>query len=305
MRLLNIGAVRKAFFDTFNRSNQSGLGTASDGSLWDAIRGTFNIVSNKAEGQTPSGYPLASVSMPSEAVTINLKGVTQGSTAALWITDSGNWYGIGIDQEPVNCNCQTCSNPGNCSQYSYVCNAGNYFCDVVGNRYCSAYSTVCSARYYNFTNQTPGPCYAWTRNCNAYNSGNCNASNSSFTCNSASNPCNAFNATTFYQCNCQTCYPQYVRFIQSIANTISQVTISTVSSIVQSFKVIISAINPSKTSATATIKAYSDTNLSTQIGSDLTYTPTGVAINAKYGIMIKPSTYSQGNTIDEISIETT
>ena len=280
MRLLNIGAVRKAFFDTFNRSNQSGLGTASDGSLWDAIRGSFNIVSNKAEGQTPSGYPLASVSMPSEAVTINLKGVTQGSTAALWVTDSGNWYGIGIDQEPVSCNCQTCSNPGNCSQYSYVCNAGNYFCDVVGNRYCSAYSSVC-------------------------NSGNCNASNSNFTCNSASNPCNAFNATTFYSCNCQTCYPQYVRFIQSIANTVSQVTISTVASIVQSFKVIISAINPSKTSATATVKAYSDTDLSTQIGSDLTYTPTGVAINAKYGIMIKPSTYSQGNTIDEISIETT
>ena len=305
MRLLNIGAVRKAFFDTFNRSNQSGLGTASDGSLWDAVRGSFNIVSNKAEGQTPSSYPLASVSMPSEAVTINLKGVTQGSTAALWVTDSGNWYGIGIDQEPVNCNCQTCSNPGNCSSYSYQCNAYYYFCDVVGNRYCSAYSTVCSARYYNFTNQTPGPCYAWTRNCNAYNSGNCNSSNSTRNCNSSSYPCNAFNATTFYQCNCQTCYPQYIRFIQSVSNVISQIAASTVSNIVNSFRVIISAINPSKTAATATVRAYSDSNLSSQIDSDLVYTPTGVAINAKYGIMIKPSTYSQGNTIDEISIETT
>jgi hypothetical protein len=60
---------------------------------------------------------------------------------------------------------------------------------------------------------------------------------------------------------------------------------------------------PQETSATATIKPYSDTNLSTQIGSDLTYTPTGVAINARYGIMVKPSAYSQGTTIDEISIE--
>jgi hypothetical protein len=77
-----------------------------------------------------------------------------------------------------------------------------------------------------------------------------------------------------------------------------------VASVIQSFRVIISSVNPAKTSATATIKPYSDANLSSQIGADLTYTPTGVAINAKYGIMVKPSSYSQGTTIDEITIET-
>jgi hypothetical protein len=359
--------VRNIFQDTFNRSNTtSSLGIASDGSLWSAIRGTFKITTNRASStDAASTYPLATVDMPKEAVTINLKGVTQGSTAALWVTNSGNWYGIGIDQAPVQCNCQTCSTPGNCNFFfyqcnaygyvcnaygvvcnsasypcnaysymcnsaSYPCNAYRYVCNRTGNRYCRAYSSPCT--------RFVGPmCVAWRRQCNAYNAGNCNNNSRypctaySYMCNSASYPCNAYsymcnaasypcnassnpcnsasypcgstNATTFYSCNCQTCYPQYIRFIQSISNTVSQITSWTLSAVVQSFKVIVSNINPAKTSATTTIKAYSDTNLSTQIGSDLTYTPTGVAINAKYGIMVKPSTYAQGNTIDEITIE--
>lgn len=349
-------ATRKIFRDTFNRANQTGIGTSSDGSLWQSIRGSFNITSNAADGQTPSNYPLAAVDMPKEQVTISLSGVTQGSTAALWITDSGNWYGIGIDQEPTECNCQTCENPATCNQFntvcnayaftcnawtaqcnaaSYPCNAGNYFCDVVGNRFCSAWNARnCSAWSRPCVAMTGPSCSRWatncvgwnTGNCAAYNSGNCNATNSTFTCtqyssicnsvsypcpnpilfcSQASYPCAAWNAATFYSCNCQTCYPQYIRFIQSASNVVTQLTSWTVGNIVQSFRVIISAINPQKTSATTTIKAYSDTNLSSQIGSDLTYTPTGVAINAKYGIMVKPSSYSQGSTIDEISIETT
>jgi hypothetical protein len=346
MRLRNLGSIaaasRKIFKDTFNRANQTGIGTSSDGSTWNIIRGSFNITSNKADGQTPSNYPLASVDMPKESVTISLSGVTQGSTAALWITDSGNWFAVGIDQETISCNCQTCTTPGNCASTNYQCNAGdypctvanyacnvanyacnggNYFCDVVGNRFCRSYTSPCNAMSTPFS-----PCTRWSRVCNGgYNTGNCNGSNSMFTCNvyawtcnayawtcnayafncnSASYPCASFNAATFFSCNCQTCYPQYIRFIQSAANTISTLTSWAVAGVIQSFRVIISSINPGKTSATATIKPYSDTNLSTQIGSDLTYTPTGVAINAKYGIMIKPSSYSQGTTIDEITIET-
>lgn len=346
MRLRNIGSIaaasRKIFNDTFNRANQTGIGTSSDGSTWDIIRGSFNITSNKADGQTPSNYPLASVNMPKDTVTISLSGVTQGATAALWVTDSGNWFGVGIDQETTTCNCQTCSTPGNCSATNYSCNAGDYpctvanyacnvanyacnggtyFCDVVGNRFCRSYTSPCNAMSTPFS-----PCTRWSRVCNGgYNTGNCNGTNSMYTCNvyawtcnayawtcntwafncnSASYPCAAWNATTFYTCNCQTCYPQYIRFIQSVANTVTQLTSWTVASVIQSFKVIISSINPGKTSGTATIKPYSDTALSTQIGSDLTYTPTGVAINAKYGIMVKPSSYSQGTTIDEITIET-
>jgi hypothetical protein len=341
MRLRNIGSVAgstlKIFRDTFNRANQTGIGTSSDGSTWDSVRGSFNIATNKADGQTPANYPLAAVTMPKDSVTISLSGVTQGSTAAIWVTDSGNWYGIGIDQTTESCNCQTCTTPGNCASYYYACNsyyyacggyyyacggyyyacgAYSYSCNVTGNRYCTTYSSPC--------NVMVGPsCMTWSRVCNAYNSGNCNnadrypcnspswpcgspswpCGSPSWPCGSESYPCGSNNADTYYSCNCQTCYPQYIRFIQSASNVVSQLTSWTVANIVQSFKVIISSINPGKTSATATIKPYSDTNLSTQIGSDLTYTPTGVAINARYGIMVKPSAYSQGTTIDEISIE--
>jgi hypothetical protein len=376
MRLRNIGSIaaasRKIFRDTFNRANQTGIGTSSDGSTWNIIRGSFNITSDKADGQTPANYPLASVDMPKEEVTISLSGITQGSTAALWVTDGGNWFGVGIDQESISCNCQTCSTPGNCASTNYQCNvaaypcqttnyqcnvaaypcngtsfacnawnspcnAGNYFCDVVGNRFCRSYTSPCNAMSTPFS-----PCTRWSRVCNGgYNTGNCNMTNSSFmcttwnrvcplpnqafpcstwatvcneasypcatwstVCNSASYPCASFNATTFFSCNCQTCFPQYIRFIQSAANTVTTLTSWLVASAIQSIRVIISSVNPAKTSATATIKPYSDTNLSSQIGSDLTYTPTGVAINAKYGIMVKPSSYSQGTTIDEITIET-
>lgn len=348
--------VRKIFRDTFNRANQSGLGIASDGSIWQIVRSGFNISSNKADANIPANYPLAAIDMPKESVSISLSGVTQGSTAAIWVTDSGNWFGIGIDQEPVECNCQTCETPGTCQSTnfvcnaygffcnawnaqcnaaSYPCNAGNYFCDVVGNRFCSAWNARNCSAWSRPCTQMFGPsCVMWSTvcngwnvgNCAAWNSGNCNATNSTFSCTTwsaicnsvsypcasggnfcseAAYPCAAWNASTFYSCNCQTCYPQYIRFIQSVSNTVSQLTSWTVSGIINSFRVIISAINPSKTSATTTIKAYSDNNLSTQIGSDLTYTPTGVAINAKYGIMVKPSSYSQGTTIEEVSIETT
>ena len=346
MRLINLGSIasasRKIFKDTFNRANQTGIGTASDQSTWGIIRGSFNITSNKADGQTPANYPLASVDMPKETVTISLSGITQGSTAALWVTDSGNWFAVGIDQETITCNCQTCSTPGNCATTNYSCNesgypcnanvtpcnvwtspcnAGNYFCDVVGNRFCRSYTSPCNMMSTPFS-----PCTAWSRVCNGgYNTGNCNGSNSSFmcttwsrpcntwntqcgtwstVCNMASYPCATWNATTFYTCNCQTCYPQYIRFIQSAANTITTLTSWLVASVIQSIRVIVSSVNPAKTSATVTVKPYSDQNLSTQIGADLTYTPTGVAINAKYGIMVKPSSYSQGTTIDEITIET-
>jgi len=349
-------SVRKRFVDNFNRGDQSGVGTASDGSTWKTIKGSFNIVSNKGEGQTPSDYPLITVDMPKETVSINLSGVTQGATAALWVTDSGNWYGVGIDQISEDCNCQTCQNDSNCSSFFYqcnatgypcnagnypcaawsrVCNANSYFCDVVGNRFCSSYNARnCKSWSRPCTAMSGYMCVGWSTNCSgwnsgncrAYNSGNCNSTNSmtvcnaysspcnatnwsctswSTVCNSSSNPCGAYNAITYYSCNCQTCYPQYIRFIQSAATVVTTLTSWLVTSVIGSFKVIISAVNSDKTSATATIKPYSDTNLSTQIGSDLTYTPTGVTINAQYGIMIKPSSYSQGTTIDEISIETT
>jgi hypothetical protein len=352
--------ARKGFKDTFNRTNQT-LDISSDGAKW-KIWGSalWSVVSNKASTSTAaSSYPLASVSMPKSNVAISLKGVSQGATAALWVTDSGNWWGVGIDQTTVsastlnpteraliNCNCQTCANVATCSTWNYQCNTWNYQCNVY-NYQCNVYNYQCNV--YNYQcNSASYPAASYNYNCNTYNSGNCNNSSRypmvgpgqwvytcnvvgnryctnpmypiasySYMCNAYSQPCNSYsqpcnsysqpcnvfsqpcnanNAVTYFECNCQTCYPQYVRFIQSVSGTVTTLTSWMLASVTQSFKVLTSG-------SSTTIKAYSDTDLVTQIGSDLTYTPTGVTITPQYGLMIKPSSYSQGNTIDEITIE--
>ena len=338
MRLVSFASAKKYFIDTFNRSNET-LNAATDGTLWNIIRGTWSVLSNKAYSSTAaSSYPLASVKMVSPNATISLKGVSQGSTAALWVTDSNQWWGIGIDQTTVSastlnpteraitgCTCQTCANTATVANYNYVAATYNYSIN--------AYNYVCNSASY--------PAASYNYNCNVYNNGFCNninlypmvgpgqyvyacnvtgnryCNNSmypiatyNYMCNSASYPAvyayapgtaqsypiGNYNTVTYYECNCQTCYPQYVRFIQSISGTVTTLTSWIVSTVVNSIKVTTSGSG-------TTTKIYSDTNLVTQIGSDLTYTPTGVTVTPQYGIMVKPSSYLQGNTIEEITIE--
>jgi hypothetical protein len=343
MKMVSLASAKKYFQDTFNRSNET-LDKASDGTVWRIVRGVWSVVSNKVSSSTTSSsYPLASISTPSSNVSMSLKGVSQGSTAALWVTDSNQWWGIGIDQTEVSastlnpteraitgCNCQTCTSPGNVANYNYVAayvyNVGtgvyNYVCNVSSyttkyNYNCNTYNTG------NCNNNSRYPCNFFSEGmCNVYSyycdrTGNRYCTNPmypiasyTYSCNSAAYPQNYYyvtganaayppgnsNATTYYECNCQTCYPQYVRFIQSVSGTVTTLTSWIVSTVVNSLKVTTSG-------SSTTTKIYSDTNLVNQIGADLTYTPSGVTIAPNYGIMIKPSSYSQGNTIDEITIE--
>jgi hypothetical protein len=354
---------RKIFKDTFDRANTTGsLGASSDGSLWSAIRGTFTVSTNKAVSvDAASSYPAATVDMNTQNVSISIKGSTQGSTAALWVTDSGNWFGVGVDQTMVSaatlsageralisCNCGTCEVAGNCASPSYPCSSPSYpcgspsypcgspsypcaswsyNCNVTGNRYCKADWYRCANYAYNcnaynksgYCKSSWYRCAAYAYNCNAYNAGNCNNSSTYnctggyyYACGGYYYACGGYfyqcdggvyyyacggnNAVTFTECNCQTCYPQYVRFIQSVSNTVTQLASWMVASVIQSFKVVTSGTS-------VTITPYSDTSLATQIGSNLTHTATGIAINARYGIMVKPSSYNQGNSIEEITIE--
>ena len=83
--------------------------------------------------------------------------------------------------------------------------------------------------------------------------------------------------------------------MKSVASTISEVTNWTIASVVSSFRV--------KTTGTAiTAQVYSDTALTTQIGTDLTYTATGATVIGEYGITIKPSSANQAYTLGTIDI---
>lgn len=401
----SVSSVRKAFTDTFNRVNQTPLGTASDGTEWENIRPGFSISSNKASATNPSSYPLAAIDFPSSNVAISLSGTDQGSSAALWVTDSGNWWAVGIDQAPTTCNCQTGSTcnswnqsncasgsnfGGNCSSFSFV----EAFCAQWNTRniQCSAWGiTTGNCRSWNLPPGNcielfPGSCRAWTggncnellqgscransggncrlwnagrtcratnpvscsawntrpcggwntRICNGWNTrpcgqwstrsnvcdawntrnnfctnnvlppGNCSANNSPFTfCNSTAwnffgFTCNSFNTSnctnwSTFTFGCQTCYPQYIRLFQSVSSTVTEIFNWTVSSIVRSFRV--------KTNKDQiTIEAFSDDNHVTKIGGDIIFTPTGVTVTPKFGIVLKPSEFNQGTAIDGIQI---
>jgi len=405
----SISSVRKIFTDTFNRANQSILGTSSDGTDWENIRPGFSISSNKAAASNPSEYPLAAIEFPSSNVSVSLSGVDQGSSAALWVTDSGNWWAVGIDQAPTTCNCQTGSNcesfsGGNCAAFAssggncsgnFTLLAGDCRANTQPPAYCTTWGTntgtcrawtlpegncreivqtncrsstggTCRLRNNgNCRSTNAGNCRLWNsgrqRFCRAWNIGNCAAWNTTncigwntFTCNAWNTRCVAFNTRTnvcsawntrnnfcsgFFTppafcsawntretvCNgasynflsfnctgnsyntinctqfreftfgCQTCYPQYIRLFQSVNSTVTEIFNWTVSSIIGSFRV--------KTNKDQlTIQSYSDANHVTKIGSDIIFTPTGVAITPKFGILLKPSSFNQGTAIDGIQI---
>jgi hypothetical protein len=390
-----VASVRKRFFDNFNRANQTGLGTASDGSLWRQVRGAFNISGNQAVG-ADNNYPMAVVDMPFSNVEIDISGASQGAAAALWVTDSGNWWSVGIDQASVT-TCQTCSqvnaNSGsNCNgtfnTATWNCNATSSTCtgsfnpsgtttnswnqiqwnpvgtnpfqwttnswNPTGTNPCAAWNTS------NCISFTGGFCRTWRssppRNCIATNPVNCVASNpsncsspgnsfggtpqssfafrfggnnfggtefggnpqtsfafffsgfcnqtttncvspgtqNSVTCNGTFNPDVPTQWSTF-SCNCSTTFPQYIRIMKSVGSVVSEVFSTTIGAVAQSFSV--------RTSGNQiTVKAYSDPNLVTQIGSDIVHTPTGVTVVSTFGITIDPSSHNQGFSIDQVEI---
>lgn len=249
--------------------------------------GTYN-------GATCTGYT---------AVKGNCKTYNAGKTCATYYY-STNCTGY----TPGWCNAPSCTTycvytvNGGCA-YNNVsnCNSNSCIYGVCTSSSCSGYYT-CDA--WNTSN-----CSSWT--CNAFscasatcNSSSCTSSSCSggwnaVYCNSAT--CNAWTtycATSFnytYSCNCSTCYPAVVRVLQSVSNTVTEMASYTLSTIANSLKVITSG-------STATIKPYSDNTLSTQIGSDLTYTAAGGAkIDTMFGIVVAPSAYNQGNTLDDFT----
>jgi hypothetical protein len=88
---------------------------------------------------------------------------------------------------------------------------------------------------------------------------------------------------------------RYLRLIKSVANTVTTVVDQTVAATVASIKVIVS-------NGTITGRAYSGTGQTTQTGSDLTNTPVSPTTGTKHGIILAPGGYTQGNTVDNLSI---
>lgn len=243
-----------------------------------------------------------------------------------WNTGNCNPQNCRIFDPPVavgggNCRAYRSTNPRNCTAWNtrnFVrpCSGWNS-CDVTGNRFCRA-SSIAS---YNtrggntqntvFTGNNPVVPGGWNA---ATGGGNTNAPTAtgvwnvctggfcSGAYNCAAYTCTAWSCQSFanVSCNCQTCFPSYVRVIQAIGGAVSQLIKWKVSELGTS---IVNSMRITTSGSEITIEPYANSDLTSKIGSDLVYTPTGVAITSSYGIIVEPSPTSQGYEIDEITIE--
>jgi len=116
-------------------------------------------------------------------------------------------------------------------------------------------------------------------------------------CSGTGGSCNSY-ANTYPR------YLQFIKFTSNVATTLFTMTLDAVTSYTQmrGLKVQVSNSTKGGTTATITAKAYSDTAMVTQIGSDLIYNATGVNIIANYGIVVSPSSYNEDKSLGEITI---
>lgn len=294
-------SIRNKFIDTFDRADTTtGLGTASDGSLWRALRGNLKVTSNKAStSDAASTYPAASISMPKNDVTISLTGTGNGGGSLLWVTDSGNWWATDIyqytyssawyySQATGNYNCNAYANAIGCdivtANYTRNCVLNGYCCAVCNAWNSNNIKNAAYCRTYSYTGT-----YSCTYSVTGYN---CGGQYTYSYCSSGSAAYTYVYGGTYYY------YPTYVRILQSVANTVS-----TINSIYVGDNVLVQSLKTLISGNQITVRGYSDANLTTQVGSDLVYTATGAAVTPEYGIVITPSDYGAVNTIDSVTIE--
>lgn len=191
-----ISSIRRRFVDTFNRADSGSLGAASDGSLWNIVRGAFSISGNKAVGGS-TDYPIAAVTMPHQNVAISLSDVGAGGGAALWVTDAGNWWAVGVYRQSEDCNCTEYYNSYTYSynytfSYNYTYTYSYSYLSGFNQGNCNAYNSSCCAYNYCLYN-TGGNCSGYT--CYGYNTSNC----CGYTCYGY----NAYNSKNKTGGNCQ------------------------------------------------------------------------------------------------------
>lgn len=297
------------------------------GRAWKFVRGTWGLSSSKLSSTTSgSDYPITIVDALVPDVELTVKDIGQGAGASLWYTDSGNWWGVVTNQTTTSCNCSTYYYPCNPSFVSTCCSGhsettcnhpiphytttyyGTYYCvDTVGVDKCSysdcAYTTW---RNYNFTfGYTNYQCVAgevcnyrvWGTTCYAdsYTTPHyvCSSSTTRFVCDQG-----GCGYTVYSSCqgtSCETCYPQYIRVIQSVANQVSEMVSWAVSATVKALRI-------KTNNKTIQVDAYSDAEATSAVDSTLSYDASSATESTKFGVMGAPSSYGESRSVSKINI---
>ena len=308
-----IAAGYAAVSDTFTRTTAGSLGTSSSGAVWRAIRGTW--YSNATVGQSDdaaSTYPIAAVDMASSNVTVSTS-VSAGTGVAYWVTDANNWYATtartSVSTYNYSCgSCYTCQSCGcGCSAYNSCVNS---------NCSCATYNPCQSCTYCGSTCSSGVLCDG-NSTCR---SGSCSGSIiGTPTCSSCPNStcsCATYNSCPDASCGCATCatctdcfycgqptcvgynYAYKMRMFRSVSGTVSDL----VSEVALSGQA--AAIKTVTSGGSVTATAYSDTAMTTSVGTSTT-SPTSPLKGLGAGVIKAPSDVlgaaTQGSTVDSFS----
>lgn len=272
--------------------------TAGTGSLYggtpDYVEVTEVVSSTSIKYRTKGG----TVPVAGNVSNIGTRGKDGGSGAGIWITDSGNWFGVSYGRSlDTSCNCSMCLN-------------GTYTCLTWSNSsYCGGMTYTCTSwvntTTYSGYNQ-PNYGYATTGFSRVFSYTRVYGSQGSTSCNGASGSCTggtyttqncATNTENSSSCNCQTCYPPYISIVQSVSNGVTESIRWSLSSMAAAIKIVADSATK-----IITVKPYKDKAMTTQIGSDLTKSvPSAVPTN-KFGIVITPSDQIQGKNLDDFNL---
>ena len=233
---------------------------------YDGFRGTWSAVCNAYGQQAGTQFcGTYGSSAPSWTCTAYGQGIG-GYSCAAYGTGGGtqvcNGYGVGGGT-------QVCNGYG-VGGGTQVCNT---FTKTGGTQYCATQGGPFYGQVCNTYGQQAGTQYCATQGGPFYSS-----------------VCNAY----FTQTN-NNPGTRYLRLLKSVANTVTTVVDQSVAATIASIKVIVSA-------GTITGRAYSAAAQTTQTGTDLTNTPASPTTGTKHGIILAPGGYTQGNTVDNLSI---
>jgi len=312
----------KIITDSFNRSNGS-LGTTDTGQSWNATRGTWSISSNQAtSSDSASTYPMATVDISAQNVTVSADITDGGPGIAFWVTDANSWWASSANYRT--------------SSYSYSCCGGSTGASNVGCGSTTVYT--CGASY---TQSSPTGCSGQTITTTIYNarSGGCGCyetgiqsggqciDNSTlqvlgplccgFSGGSSTDVgCGVYSTTTetLYQPrNASTVYYQLttcsgtnyhteLKLYKNVSGTISTVATHELNSNTSSYSEI-NSIKAITSGDSITVSGYSSSGLSSQLGSNLTNTPSSPTKGSKVGIIKTPSDANSGSILDNFSAQ--
>lgn len=297
---VKVGGVWKQWFiqtiiDTFTRTTSGTLGNTDTGVAWTSLFGTWFANGSQAQStnsvSSGTAGALSYVGYNSSNATTSIT-PSVGVGPAVWVTSGGSWWAAFIYSDTssytYSCNCVTTCN--NCGPNCTIC--GTYISAQPYN-YCDTYGTYCSYGIYGcggcWSNSGCTGTYLGTPDCSHYT-----YVPAVYSCSSCVN-C-ACGSTQ----SCSTCTATsnnyYIRIIKSTTTGAGYTVVTTganLGSMPAALKV-----NTSGTTLTAT--AYSDSNMTTQLGSAVTATNSGT-LGTNYGIVKAYSLANQGSTADNFS----